>query len=179
MAEIKEMPISDSLKRLLALPARAKMDDYDTYSKADLFAIRMYNRAISGNTRDAKEILDRVEGKVAQVLAGDPNNPLRIDLATALDRAIRLHDSMTIDNASYSQPAQSRLGGVTDICLDTQTAQPPERIKKAKTLKKKKSTREALRIKKKKLEKQTPVGGGMEPLIGEGPMIPMCIADLL
>ena len=90
-------PITDGLKRLLNAPARHKFNEYDKYTKADILAIRLYNTAVAGNVQASKEILDRVEGKVAQVIAGDPNNPIKIDLATALDRAIRLYDSQTID----------------------------------------------------------------------------------
>ena len=91
-------PITDAMQRLISLPAKDRFNDYSRYTKADLLAIRMYQRAIAGSFQDSKEIIDRIEGRVTQVIAGDPDNPIKIDVATALDRAIRLHnDSSFID----------------------------------------------------------------------------------
>lgn len=112
-------PITDGLKRLLNAPARHKFNEYDKYTKADILAIRLYNTAVAGNVQASKEILDRVEGKVAQVIAGDPNNPIKIDLATALDRAIRLYDSQTIEGQA------ERLVDYQDISLQPATPAEP------------------------------------------------------
>lgn len=94
---LRGKPITDALQRILTMPASKKLTEYSAYTKADLFAIRMYNSANGGNNYARKEILERIEGKVANVLAGDPDNPLKIDLATALDKAIRLSEGEMID----------------------------------------------------------------------------------
>jgi hypothetical protein len=50
--------------------------DEDNIPKLHRLASALYNRAIEGDVAAIKEVIDRVEGKVPQPIAGDPDNPL-------------------------------------------------------------------------------------------------------
>lgn len=82
-------PLTKALVRLLEMPVDAELP---MRTKGDKLAAKMYTRACQNSFKDTKEILDRVEGKVAQVIAGDPLNPIKIDLAVALEKAIKMRD---------------------------------------------------------------------------------------
>ena len=52
--------------------------DEDNIPKLHRFANALFNRALEGDVTAIKEVIDRVEGKVPQPIAGDPENPLVI-----------------------------------------------------------------------------------------------------
>ena len=59
--------------------------DEDNIPKLHRLASALYNRAIEGDVTAIKEVIDRVEGKVPQPIAGDPDNPL---IVTSIVREI-------------------------------------------------------------------------------------------
>ena len=53
--------------------------DENNIPKLHRFAATLFNRALEGDMVAIKEVIDRVEGKVPQPIAGDPDNPLVIE----------------------------------------------------------------------------------------------------
>jgi hypothetical protein len=54
----------------------AEMDPVQGIRRARAIARSLVNKAIDGDVSAAKEIADRVEGKAAQPIVGDQDNPL-------------------------------------------------------------------------------------------------------
>ena len=54
--------------------------DENNIPKLHRFANALFNKALEGDVTAIKEVIDRVEGKVPQPIAGDPDNPLVIDV---------------------------------------------------------------------------------------------------
>jgi hypothetical protein len=84
-------------QRLIALLNETDVDDI---SKLNRFVTALFNKALEGDVTAIKEVIDRVEGKVPQPIAGDPDNPLVIERV--------IHEIVTpepkpLANASYSQ----------------------------------------------------------------------------
>lgn len=67
----KNRPLTELIRRALV---------QNNSAKARKFADELVNRAIGGSDKAASEILDRIEGKVAQVIAGDPDSPLLVQI---------------------------------------------------------------------------------------------------
>lgn len=89
-------PLTKALVRLLDLPVDAELP---MKTKADKLAAKMFTRACQNSFKDTKEILDRIEGKVANVIAGDPNNPIKVDVLHSLQKAIeRYGDGQVIEH---------------------------------------------------------------------------------
>ena len=67
----KNRPLTELIRRALL---------QNDSAKARKFADELVKRAIEGSDKAASEVLDRVEGKVAQVIAGDPDAPLVVQI---------------------------------------------------------------------------------------------------
>ena len=63
-------PLPDELRRKLGLPRDATW--------ADAMALGQMRSAVKGNTVAAKEIADRIEGRVTQPLAGENGGPVEV-----------------------------------------------------------------------------------------------------
>ncbi len=59
----------------------------DEPTKARRLVIALIDKALDGDVSAAREVLDRVEGKVTQIIGGDEDNPLDIlgGLGAAID----------------------------------------------------------------------------------------------
>lgn len=96
----KEKCITDALRKIAKhdlpeqLPARWQkiVDTLEPLvgkpkTFADLLAFQYWWDALDGNDRQAREIIDRLEGKVPQPLGSDPDNPLfGASISEAIDR---------------------------------------------------------------------------------------------
>lgn len=75
-------------------------------SKLRAVADALIAKAISGDVAAIKEVADRLDGKVAQTIAGDPSNPLHVRSARDLT-----DDELAIIAAGGSIGASSEEGG--------------------------------------------------------------------
>ena len=62
-------------QRLIAL---LNETDANNIPKLHRLANALFDKALEGDVTAIKEVIDRVEGKVPQPIAGDPDNPLTI-----------------------------------------------------------------------------------------------------
>jgi hypothetical protein len=72
-------------QRLIALLNETDANDIP---KLNRLATALLDKAIEGDVTAIKEVIDRVEGKVPQPIAGDPDNPLTI--STVVHEIVRV-----------------------------------------------------------------------------------------
>ena len=78
--------ISESYEKLAKLRCR---DDPEGRTCGELLAAGQFQAAIKGDTRAAREITDRLDGKPVQAIFGGDGNPITIEL---LDRFLEEAD---------------------------------------------------------------------------------------
>lgn len=71
---------------MLSLHREAKDADGNVTKKLRLVADKLIELALEGDVVAIKEINDRVDGKTAQPVVGDPNQPVRIVVETGISR---------------------------------------------------------------------------------------------
>ncbi len=74
---------------MVALNREAKDADGKPTRKLALIASKLVDLAIDGDISAIKEIGDRVDGKPAQVIAGDAENPLEVSVTGLKDELVK------------------------------------------------------------------------------------------
>lgn len=86
----KDYSITSILKEMADEPAPERWLEVEDKGKGLTYrqaaARRIWVDVLRGNTKLTGELLDRLEGKVAQPLAGDRENPLQVEVTAVLSR---------------------------------------------------------------------------------------------
>lgn len=93
---VTKQPITNAIKRLLAFPADIPLT-YRSLPKKDathydILAQVMIEHAKKGSMSHAKEIIERIEGKLAQPIAGDKTNPFIVTVEAAVGKLQNVPD---------------------------------------------------------------------------------------
>jgi hypothetical protein len=74
--------------------------------KLEALCDKLIERALDGDTKAIREILDRVEGKAPQTIVGDEENPVIVEHRTAREFIARRILGAAVEDRSREDPVQ-------------------------------------------------------------------------